>query len=66
MTNKSYSFSSDTEPTDEQLAELMSAVSEDVKARAAIATKKCEDLQRQLIKEAFEKRKLQKESNGQE
>lgn len=41
--DKSYNFSSDIEPTDEQLSEFMETVLEDVKQRAAKA------------KEAFEK-----------
>ncbi len=38
--NTSYSFSSDFEPTDEQLAWLMERVLEDVKERAAKAEEK--------------------------
>lgn len=38
--DNSYRFLLDTEPTDEQLAELMSAVTKDVKERAETADKK--------------------------
>jgi hypothetical protein len=50
--DKSYSFLSDEEPTDEQLEELMQAVLVDVKERAAKADEKFKALQKQLIENA--------------
>lgn len=55
--DKPYNFISDSEPTDEQLSELMQNVLEDVKQRAAKAKEAFEKLQKQQIKEAFEKYK---------
>ena len=58
---RSYSFNSDTEPTQEQLDELMLAVLEDVKLRAAKAETKFKILQNQNLAETMElwKRKQQ-------
>jgi hypothetical protein len=50
--DKSYSFLSDEEPTDEQLEELMEAVLVDVKERAAKADEKFKVLQKQIIENA--------------
>ena len=50
--DKSYSFLSDTEPTDEQLEALMLAVLEDVKERAAKAEAKFKALQAQGLAQA--------------
>ena len=47
--DKSYSFLSDEEPTDEQLEGLMQAVLVDVKERAAKADEKFKALQKQII-----------------
>jgi hypothetical protein len=52
--DKSYNFTLDTEPTEEQLKELMRAVLKDVKERATIAQERFKTLQKQQIKEAFE------------
>jgi hypothetical protein len=49
--DKSYSFLSDAEPTDEQLEGLMQAVLQDVKERAAKADLKFKALQKQQIEQ---------------
>jgi hypothetical protein len=64
--NKPYSFLSDTEPTKEQLDELMLAVLVDVKERAAKAEVKFKALQVQALEQAQEiwKKKQQKNDNN--
>ncbi|MBK7226611.1 MAG: hypothetical protein IPH96_14835 [Saprospiraceae bacterium] len=59
---KSYSFLSDTEPTKEQLDDLMLAVLEDVKERAAKAEAKYKALQATALEQAQEmwQKKLKK------
>lgn len=52
--NKSYSFLSDTEPTKEQLDNLMLAVLADVKERAAKAEAKFKVLQIQALEQVQE------------
>jgi arsenate reductase-like glutaredoxin family protein len=49
-----YTFISDTEPTKEQLDELMLAVSEEVKERAAKADAKFKALQKQALQQTQE------------
>lgn len=58
----SYRFTSNIEPTDEQLEGLMDCVLQDVKARAALANEKFRIHQEELIKLAIEKRKLRYDS----
>jgi hypothetical protein len=64
--NKPYSFLSDTEPTKEQLDELMLAVLVDVKERAAKAEVKFKALQVQALEQAQEiwRKKQQKKDNN--
>lgn len=52
--DKSYRFTSDIEPTKEQLDELMLAVLHDVKERAAKAEAKFKALQAQTLAQAQE------------
>jgi hypothetical protein len=52
--NKSYSFTLDTEPSEEQLNGLMLAVLEDVKIRASRAEEKFKNLQLQSLKQSLE------------
>jgi hypothetical protein len=52
--NKSYSFTLDTEPSEEQLDGLMLAVLEDVKSRASKAEEKFKNLQLQALKQSLE------------
>ncbi|HRI29848.1 MAG TPA: hypothetical protein PK239_02985 [Chitinophagales bacterium] len=53
--DKSYRFLFDTEPTDEQLAELMRAVATEVKERAKLADQKYRALMQQQLKQTLEK-----------
>lgn len=52
--DKTYRFTSDTEPTKEQLDELMLAVLEDVKERASKAEAKFKALQAQAFEQVQE------------
>jgi hypothetical protein len=52
--DKAYSFTSDAEPSKEQLDELMLAVLEDVKERAAKAEAKFKALQAQALQQILE------------
>ena len=61
---QSYSFASDTEPTEEQLNELMQAVLREVKERASIANEAFKALQLHQIEEAFEKRRQKIRNNA--
>lgn len=61
--DKSYSFMSDVEPTKKQLDELMSAVSEDVKKRAAEAETKFKALQAQALQQTLEVWKQKQKNN---
>jgi ribosomal protein L12E/L44/L45/RPP1/RPP2 len=62
--DKSYSFLSDEEPTDEQLEELMQAVLVDVKDRAAKADEKFKALQKQQLSDTLKKWELKEKSNA--
>jgi hypothetical protein len=62
--DKSYSFLSDLEPTDEQLEELMQAVLEDVKERAAKADIKFKAMQKQQLEDTLKEWELKKRKNA--
>jgi hypothetical protein len=62
--DKSYSFLSDEEPTDEQLEGLMQAVLVDVKERAAKADEKFKALQKQQLIDTLQKWELKGKSNA--
>lgn len=62
--DKSYSFISDLEPTEEQLEELMEAVLQDVKERAAKADEKFKALQEQQIKTTLQEWQLKQAQHG--
>jgi hypothetical protein len=62
--DKSYSFLSDLEPTDEQLEELMQAVLEDVKERAAKADIKFKAMQKQQLEDTLKEWELKKSKNA--
>lgn len=55
LINPPYSFISDIEPSEEQLGELMSKASLEVKQRAKLADEKLAILQKEQIEEAFRK-----------
>jgi MinD superfamily P-loop ATPase len=63
--DKSYSFLSDTEPTDEQLHDLMLAALEDVKINAAIVENKYKTLMLQQLASSQQMwRKMQEKRNN--
>jgi hypothetical protein len=62
--DKSYSFLSDLEPTDEQLEELMQAVLEDVKERATKADIKFKAMQKQQLENTLKEWELKKSKNA--
>lgn len=61
--NKSYRFTLDTEPSLEQLDELMRAVLEDVKERAAKAEATFKALQARSLAQTLETWKRKQENN---
>ena len=62
--DKSYSFLSDDEPTEEQLEGLMLAVLEDVKDRAAKADEKFKAMQKQQLEDTLKYWELKKRNNA--
>jgi hypothetical protein len=64
--DKSYSFLSDEEPTDEQLEGLMQAVLVDVKERAAKADEKFKAFQKQQLEETLKMWELKQRKNTNE
>jgi hypothetical protein len=62
-TEEPYRFTSDAEPTKEQLDTLMRAVLEDVKERAAKAEAKFKDLQEQALIQIFERWQNKQKNN---
>jgi hypothetical protein len=66
MMDKTYRFTSDVEPTEEQLNNLMLAVLEDVKERAEKATAQFKQLQTQALQQLQATWQLkQQDNNGQ-
>ena len=61
---KHYSFSSDKEPTEKQLEQLMLDVLKDVKERAAKAEEKFKALHMQKVQQTREQWKLKIAQNG--
>jgi hypothetical protein len=63
MMDKTYRFTSDAEPTEEQLNNLMLAVLEDVKERADKATAQFKQLQVQSLKQLQATWQLKQQDN---
>lgn len=61
---KHYSFSSDKEPTEKQLEQLMLDVLQDVKERAAKAEEKFKTLHAQKVQQTLEHWRLKTGQNG--